>query len=138
MDTYTTLKSIADERVDVYAENDKFNRLLDEYHKGNTKVRNDLWVISYRAACNFCKRRFGHYWFFDQINDLVLDILSVLFTRIDNRKKWPDGYKVLNLPSTIENIFLTVYYNKKARNIRENELSLDMLLEEYGDSMINI
>lgn len=138
METRTKLHKLADEQVDVYEENARFARLLDEYHNGNTKVKDDLWIISYRAACNWLKKRFGHYWTFDQINELALDILSVLFTRIDNRTKYPKGYRPLNLPTTIEGIFLTVYYGNNKRFERNNNISWDGLIESFGDSVYNI
>lgn len=134
----SSLHNLADEKVNVYAENARFGQLLDEYHNGNTKVKDELWIISYRAACNFCKRRFGHYWNFDQINELALDILNVLFTRIDNRVKYPKGYRPLNLPTTIEGIFLTVYYDMNKRFSRANNISWDGLIEAFGDSVYNI
>ena len=135
----SNLHNLADERVDVYSENAKFGQLLDEYHANPKKsIRDELWIISYRAACNFCKRRFGHYWNFDQINELALDILNVLFTRIDNRVKYPKGYRPLNLPTTIEGIFLTLYYDMNKRFSRANNISWDGLIEAFGDSVYNI
>lgn len=135
----SSLHNLADERVDVYAENARFSHLLDEYHNNPKKsIRDELWIISYRASCNFCKRRFGHYWTFDKINELALDILNVLFTRIDDRTKYPKGYRPLNLPTTIEGIFLTVYYASNRRFTRANNISWDGLVEAFGDSVYNI
>lgn len=135
----TKLHMLADEKVDVYEENAKFGQLLDDYHKNHKKsIRDDLWIIAYRAACNWLKKRFGHWWSFEQINELALDILNVLFTRIDNRTKYPNGYRPLNLPTIVEQIFLTVYYDKNKRFSRDNNISWDGLVETYGDSVYDI
>lgn len=129
------LHQIADEKVaDVYAENAKFSQLLEDYYATKAKAsRDDAWIIAFRCACNILKKRFGRWWKYDDIEQLALDMASCLFTRIDNRKKWPDGYRVLNLPTTLENIMLNLYYGKSKREQREFERRL----AEYNDDYAN-
>lgn len=118
----TTLHQIADEKVDVYAENERFSSLLEDYYANGAKEsKDDAWIIAFRAACNLLKGRFGRWWKYDDIEQLALDMVSSLFERIDDRKKWPDGYRVLNLPTTLEYIMLNTYYGKAKREQREFE-----------------
>lgn len=135
----SALHNLADEKVDYFERNAEFNQLLLDYYKEPNKTAKDkLWVIAFQCACNMLKKRFGHWWSFDQISELALDILNVLFTRIENRKKWPEGYPIYSLPTRITQIFLTVYYEPNRRASRGKEISWDAIIESYGDSAYNI
>lgn len=134
----SVLHKLADEKVDYFERNAKFNQLLLDYYKKPTKkIRDQLWTIAFQCACNMFKKRFGHWWSFDQISELALDVLNVLFTRIENRRKWPEGYPTYNLPTRIKQIFLTIYYEQNRRASRE-EVSWDSLTESYGDAIYNV
>lgn len=133
------LHKLADEKVDYYKRNAEFNQLLLDYYKSPSKeIRDKLWMMAYHCACNIFKKRFGHWWSFDQISELALDVLNVLFTRIENRVKWPDGYPIYSLPTRITQAFLTVYYESNRRASREKEVSWDALVESCGESVYNI
>lgn len=116
------LHQIADEKVDVYAENAKFSSLLEDYYANSTKKsKDDAWIIAFRAACNLLKKRFGRWWKYDDIEQLALDMVSSLFARVEDREKWPDGYRVLNLPTVLKCIMFNLYYGKSKREQREFE-----------------
>lgn len=135
----SALHNLADEKVDYFERNAEFNQLLlDYYEEPSKKVRDRLWTIAFQCACNMFKKRFGHWWSFDQISELALDVLNVLFTRIENRKKWPEGYPIYSLPTRINQAFLTVYYEPNKRAARGKEISLDGLTEQFGDAVYNI
>lgn len=126
------LHQIADEKIsDVYAENERFTSLLEEYYNTQSKAAKDeIWLISFRAACNLLKKRFGSWWTYDEIEELAIDMVVCLLSRIDNRKKWPNGYKVLNLPTTLEYIMLNFRYGKNIKEQREFERKL----KDYNDN----
>lgn len=108
------LHQIADEKIDVYSENAKFEQLQSEYAETQSKsVRDQLWLISFRCSCNILKRKLGHIKSWDDICQLATDMVIRLFRRIDDRERWPDGYKVLNLPTVLTGIYFTLYYGKK-------------------------
>lgn len=131
----TTLHRIADEQINPYIENSKFTLFLEEYNNNNNSHYDELWLIAYRCACNFLKKRFGQYWSYDEIEDLALEMVSMLFTRINNKSKYPNGYNVINLPKTIENIFLTIYYNKR-KKFERSMISLEQYNENKYSSNI--
>lgn len=108
------LHRIADEKVDVYAENERFSALQLRYRETQAKgVRDQLWIIAYRCACNILKAKLGGIKGWEDISQLATDMVIRLFRRIDDRERWPDGYKVLNLPTVLTGIYFTLYYGKK-------------------------
>lgn len=104
-----------DEKVDIYEENAKFAKLLQNYYKDrDTTYLKDMWPIMFRASSNILKRRFGSTWKWERISDTAVDMVSLVLGRITNKEKYPGGYQILNLPRTLEYSILNVVYGPKA------------------------
>lgn len=118
----SNLHKIADEKVDIVSENKKFSELLDSYYKNpKQETRDQLWIIAFRASCNILKGKFGSYWKYDKIEETALDMLNILFRRIDNKERWPNGYRVINLPTILKYLVMSVVYNKSSRKQKDFE-----------------
>lgn len=131
MERKSELHKLADEQVDYYKNNSLFSELVDNYYKTGV-LDNKAWEIAFQCAANFLKKRRGGQWTYEQIEDIAMDIITVLFSRIKSRE-----YHILNLPKVIEQIYLTVYYSQKEKENRK-VLSLDaevekILEKEYGE-----
>lgn len=133
------LHQIADQKVDVYKENEKFSQLQYKYREANSKIiRDEMWIIAFRCACNILKKKIGKIADWEKISQLAIDMVVRLFERIDNRLKWPDGYTVLNLPTVMNGIFLTLYYSKKEIQTVSLEAWTERYLSEETKSTYNL
>ena len=105
-----SLRVLMDEKVDVYAENARFDRLLGEYYEDRTKehLLQDMYKICFRCACNKLKRQCGSYKDSQYIIDKALEVCAIIFSRIKNVNKYPDGYKIKNLPTCVSYALLNV------------------------------
>lgn len=103
-----------DEKVDVYKENETFQRLLSKYYKDrNEIILKDIWTIMFRCASNILKARFGQYWSWEKISDVAIDMTSLLIGRITNKEKYPNGYPIHNLPTMMKFAVLNCVYGPK-------------------------
>lgn len=106
-----------DQKVDVYAENDKWHKLLVCYNETkNNTLLTEMWPIMFRCASNILKRRFGKYWGWEKISDTAIDMCEVLLNRITNKTgRYPNGYDKGNLPTIMQYALLNVVYGPQAR-----------------------
>ena len=117
------LRELMDARVDYFANNDKFIKLLDDYYKDRT--RNDLlkemYIICFQCACNKLKIRCGSYRGPQYIIDKALEVCAIVFSRIKNTTKYPEGYVIKNLPACVGYALLNVLYgsNKVIESVYE-------------------
>ena len=104
-----------DQRVeDVYAENAKFDNLLQSFYKTrDDKILKEIWPIMFRCASNVLKKKFGSYESFEWIIDKALDICELIQARIHNFEKYPNGYVIKNLPTCVSYAVLNVVYGNK-------------------------
>ena len=106
-----------DEQVDVYAENDKWYKLLIKYNETkSSSLLTEMWLIMFRCASNILKRRFGKYWNWEKISDVAVDMCEVVLNRITNKTgRFPNGYDKRNLPTIMRYALLNVIYGPQAR-----------------------
>ena len=106
-----------DQQVDVYAENDKWHKLLVCYNETKSNsLLTEMWPIMYRCASNILKRRFGKYWSWEKISDTAIDMCEVIMNRITNKTgRHPEGYDKENLPTIMQYAILSVVYGPQAR-----------------------
>lgn len=128
----SSLHDLMDEKVDIYEENAKFAELLQNYYKDrNTTYLKAMWPIMFRASSNILKRRFGSIWKWERISNTAIDMVSLVLERIKNKEKYPSGYKILNLPRTLEYSILNVVYGPKAikDDIEDRHADVDLFYD---------
>ncbi len=117
------LHKLMDEKIDVYADNAKWYKLLQDYNKIEDKTKDeastllkDMWPIMYRCASNILKKRFGKLWKWEKISDVAIDMCEVIMNRITNKTgRFPNGYNMENLPTIMQYAMLSVVYGPQAR-----------------------
>ena len=124
-----------DEQVDVYKENEKFTKLLDLYN--STRDDNyikEMWPIMFRCACNVLKIRFGYKMSWEDISDHAINMCEILFNRIKNKDKYPNGYTIINLPTMVKFTILNEFYgpNKLKENKEDAHQSFDDIEKFMG------
>lgn len=117
-----------DEKVDVYAENEKFDSLLTEYNKTHDeKLIKEMWPIAFRCAANILKKRFGNRLAWEDISERSIDMCEIIFARILNKTgRFPNGYKIANLPTALKYTILNVFYGPEKKK-QEKEDSWESL-----------
>ncbi len=131
-----------DERVDVYAENDKWYKLLISYNetKDNTLLTK-MWPIMFRCASNILKRRFGKFWNWEKISDTAIDMCEAILNRITNKTgRYPNGYDKENLPTVMQYAMLNVVYGPQARkeNLENSHANYDDYANLSHEDLENI
>lgn len=106
-----------DEKVDVYAENKRFCSLLEDYYKTyDERLIKEMWPIAFRCASNILKKRFGKYLTWEEISERAIDMCEIVFARIMNKTgRFPNGYKIGNLPTVLKYAILNVFYGAEKR-----------------------
>lgn len=130
--TFSKLHEMMDQKVDVFEENAKFDKLLADYYATrNEKYITEMWPIMYRCACNILKRRFGMFWKATKISDVATEMVMLLISRMKDTEKFPEGYPILNLPTMLGFTILNVVYGPRVlREEKEYELSYENLYEK--------
>ena len=120
------LRSFTNQKVkDVYEENVRFDQLLKQYYSDRSKFNKnlqELWIICYRCACNVLKKKYGFIQSVDWIEEKALEVSRIILTRIQNDKKFPNGYVIKNLPTCVSYAVLNAVYGcNNQRNISLEE-----------------
>lgn len=124
------LHRLMDEKIDVYAENEKFALLLEEYYKTyDEKLIKEMWPIAFRCSANILKKRFGNRLGWEDISERSIDMCEIIFNRIMNKTgRFPNGYKIDNLPTVLKYTVLNVFYGPEKKK-QEKEDSWESLEE---------
>ncbi len=133
------LHQIADQKRSPKKANKLFDSLLDEYYASNNldkKVRAKLWTECFQTSCNFLKKNpvFQGNW--PKLEEWAIDITEIIMRRIENRAKFPLGYRP---PSSIATCVFYAFKNVAKAHQKEEEqeavevMDYDTYLEELND-----
>lgn len=121
------LHSLMDEKVNVYEENKRFGNLLSEYYKTrNSEILTEMWPLAFRCASNILKRRFGEHKGYEWISDTAIGMCEVIMGRIADSNKYPDGYKITNLPTVLKYSIMNVLYGPEKKRSDDMDRMTDV------------